>query len=966
MLIPHINNNNNNIHKSAANIKRHNKYMNMYKFSDIVDGDLTEYETDSDTESTNSEDSDISEGDHTEGDESTWYKSYTTRCNRKREKLKTKKKEREIDERAKASIDSFVCQSSEVELDMTSLQKMIDDTMSCVIGTVTNGINKINGSQQDHLFCTVTDTGTSLPLIQKQYAEALGLKFFDLKSSERFDIAGAGGGKERIVNYTILEFTLPGHKITSVSPKLEIRYISDTTQLKFRHKFYVIENLKVPSLWGGPEARRLQLTDLHQHRGMTIKAPRSDDVYFIESKSFTHMTLEDMTNDDDQQLSKVWNQFIPNKYQLSQLVRGAESWNAAAILAPFTSTVINVVDDKGRFSKSTNVCLVNQEDVDALFGSRSVDVIDSFCENRAQIVLHNHTRYKLNLDCGAFRVKVNPVIAFPVINLVNQNSDVDLGTIESEYEGLPKPMSKDDGRPKYEGDLEYHQKWPMKEDKAYNGNDPSMERKRPDKFPEHLWELVDPWEKDYVIGRFEKFKPERLDFVVNEIITKLDIEKRDEKALLPWMKVEASEEDILRAQALANLDAYFYSNEDDVKAHNILADIELKPTVRPFKCRPRRYSQVQQAFLEAKTGSMVEEGKLEFSTSDWSHGLVLVPYEERINAFMEEFGEAAMTEMSKKEHRARVSTFFRLCLDLRQLNNQTVPDVYPLPRIDDLLDHIPRKCDRFSISDLADAFFLIEVKKEKRHLTAFRTHNRQLQFAALPQGFINSPAIFSRFVDRMFDGLDRSRFSWYMDDTLNHIKGFQNHYFTQREAYNRLRIGNITMKLTKTHLNYRQMKFLGHLLTEDGRTPAPDAVEAILEWANPKDATAVRSFLGSTLYYREYIHQYSDLAMPLYDLTKKGVIVADVWNDKHEKAAQYIKDALTSKPVLLQIDNTKPFRLIVDACRKGHGLGAILEQPDNDGRWHPVAYYSKSLKKAEREYSATELECKILHDAILH
>jgi hypothetical protein len=149
---------------------------------------------------------------------------------------------------------------------------------------------------------------------------------------------------------------------------------------------------------------------------------------------------------------------------------------------------------------------------------------------------------------------------------------------------------------------------------------------------------------------------------------------------MPWMKDTGEEDDIFRAQALANIDAFFYGNEDDVKAHHVMGDIDLIPGGRPFKCRPRRYSQVQQAFLEAKTGIMVEEGRLEHSTSDWSHGLVLVAYDERINAFMEEFGENAMAEMLKRENRVRVATFFRLCLDLRQLNLQTVPD---------LLDHIP-------------------------------------------------------------------------------------------------------------------------------------------------------------------------------------------------------------------------------------------------------------------------------------
>jgi hypothetical protein len=141
--------------------------------------------------------------------------------------------------------------------------------------------------------------------------------------------------------------------------------------------------------------------------------------------------------------------------------------------------------------------------------------------------------------------------------------------------------------------------------------------------------------------------------------------------------------------------------------------------------------------------------------------------------------------------------------------------------------------------------------------------------------------------------------------------------------------------------------FLGHILTKEGRLPDPKAVEAISEWKDPTTAKEVRSFL----------------AMPLNDFIRKGVVVEKAWDQvTHGKSIQAIKDALTSKPVLIQVDNTKPFRLKVDACRVGRGIGGILEQQNADGKWQPVTYYSSSLSKEERNYSATELECKALHD----
>jgi exodeoxyribonuclease III len=494
---------------------------------------------------------------------------------------------------------------------------------------------------------------------------------------------------------------------------------------------------------------------------------------------------------------------------------------------------------------------------------------------------------------------------------------------------------------------------------------------KPALFPDHLWEFVEPSQRPLVQARFDKYTDkEYLGKCIEDIVEKLDIQKREECYTPPWFKGDrktAKEELFVRAQAVANPHIYFHPDPDHVAmAKDVVAEV-VTTGEKPFKCRPRKFAVVQQAFLKAKTSIMLRMKQLEDTNSEWCHGLVLVAYDERIQAFMKKHGEEAMTKMFEPEHETEVATFFRLCVDLRMLNARTVPDRFPLPRIDDLLESVPRNCGRYSISDIADAFFKCELKKEDRHKTAFRTHDRHLQFAVLPQGFINSPSVFCRLIARTFEGMPREVFSAYIDDVLNHQDDLKGHLATQQEVYDRLAGASLTLKLSKTHLNYDSVKFLGHILTKDGRLPDPEAVEAIREWKDPTTAKEVRSFLGSTLYYREYIYGYSNMAMPLYDLIKKGVVVAKEWKDEvHGKACQQIKDALTSKPVLMQVDNTKPFRLKVDACRVGRGLGCILEQQNNDNKWQPVSYYSESLSKTERDYSATELECKALHDCILH
>ncbi|MFN8792066.1 MAG: Ty3/Gypsy family RNase HI domain-containing protein, partial [Bdellovibrionales bacterium] len=176
-------------------------------------------------------------------------------------------------------------------------------------------------------------------------------------------------------------------------------------------------------------------------------------------------------------------------------------------------------------------------------------------------------------------------------------------------------------------------------------------------------------------------------------------------------------------------------------------------------------------------------------------------------------------------------------------------------------------------------------------------------------------------------------------------------------------------KLAKCHFDYPEIEFLGHCIDKNGRYPSKKAVAAIVELGYPcEDQTSVRSFVGMTLYYKDYIRGYSDIVSPLHGLTRKGVDVKARWGEEHRDAVDRLKKALTEAPCLQTVDNTKPFQIRVDACRKGRGLGAVLLQPSvhDETKWVPVAYWSKGLRPAEREYSPTELECKGLHDCILH
>jgi hypothetical protein len=504
--------------------------------------------------------------------------------------------------------------------------------------------------------------------------------------------------------------------------------------------------------------------------------------------------------------------------------------------------------------------------------------------------------------------------------------------------------------------------------------------KRPELFPEELWQWVEPAQKALVMERYANYTEDRLRELISELLVKLEIFFDDKVGVKPpWILMEElvaaseathgspREQDYFRAQALANLDIFGAPDPDNpprVKGHQIRIETEDE---RPCRARPRRFNLIQQACLEAKTNIMVRQHKLKDTQSAWSHGLVLVPYHDRIQRFLEKHGESSTEQLFNVEHEAEVSTFYRLCSDMREINKKTKLDIFPLPRIDDILDNVQQGTDRFSTGDLMDAFFCVEVHPDDRHKLAFRTHNRHLEFEVLVMGWINSPSHFSRIIAAAMDGIGRFKASAYMDDVLNHTGGFAAHFRTQQNIYDRLRANQLIFKITKTKINFPSIRWLGHILSVEGRAPDPAKVEAIKNLEDPRDVTGVRSLLGMALFYRSYIPNFGDIAMPLHALTKKGINVKKVWKDTvHGVAVDEIKKALCEAPVLRLFDSTKPVQIRIDACKVGRGIGAILLQQDDEGEWHPVEYYSTTLSETERNYAATELECKALHDSLMH
>ena len=123
----------------------------------------------------------------------------------------------------------------------------------------------------------------------------------------------------------------------------------------------------------------------------------------------------------------------------------------------------------------------------------------------------------------------------------------------------------------------------------------------------------------------------------------------------------------------------------------------------------------------------------------------------------------------------------------------------------------------------------------------------------------------------------------------------------------------------------------------------------------PSNIKELQSFLGLTGYYRRFINSYSEIALPLYSLLRKDVKWE--WADQHTQAVETLKKALTTAPVLVMPDYSKRFIVQTDASYSG--IGAVLAQSYTiDGKEvdRPIAFVSRSLKPAEKNYSVTHLE----------
>ena len=184
-----------------------------------------------------------------------------------------------------------------------------------------------------------------------------------------------------------------------------------------------------------------------------------------------------------------------------------------------------------------------------------------------------------------------------------------------------------------------------------------------------------------------------------------------------------------------------------------------------------------------------------------------------------------------------------------------------------------------------------------------------------------------------------------------HSSTIQEHKQHLKTVFERFNSAGLTLRGSKCNIGVREVKYLGHIFSEKGMEPDPQKISAVHDWPAPVDVSSLRSFLGLASYYRRYIYQFSEVAAPLHQLTNKATPF--VWNEACQSAFVQLKEKLTQAPVLTYPcfdPSASQFSLQTDASATG--IGAVLEQ----GR-HVVAYASRTLSPAEKNYSVIQREC---------
>ena len=309
---------------------------------------------------------------------------------------------------------------------------------------------------------------------------------------------------------------------------------------------------------------------------------------------------------------------------------------------------------------------------------------------------------------------------------------------------------------------------------------------------------------------------------------------------------------------------------------------------------------------------------------------------------------------------------YRVCMDWKSLNQETLMNGWPLLNIKDIIHRLGEKrANYFAVIDLTQGYWQIPIHEDSQHLTAFRTAEGLYEWTRLGMGLKGAAPYFQyHMANTIFPDLIYKILEVYLDDIITWGETQEELIQNLTQIFSKLRKFGIFINPDKIKIGLSEIEYVGHTIDRYGEKFSQKKQDQVLNFKKPINVKDMKSFLGVIGQFREHVDHFSDLTSPLYEIVENYQSSKNNkinWTPKLEEIYEDVKQKVANCPKLFFINEQDPIFLSTDASNIG--IGAYLYQ-ETDTRKHPIRFISKALSKVERRWDTVEKEAYAIFYAL--